>query len=633
MAILVPETISSKSAGEKRLFKILSRLPDDCIVYYEPYLDNRRPDFIVIMPDVGILVIEVKGWYSTSIEGANSAEIIINNNGKELREQHPLAQGVRYQWKLADLCKKGQFHHFLLQKEGKYKNKFLFPFSACVVLSNIDEKHLIRHPIGNLTEVFAEKNTITKDLLLSLEKSEGVDIKSFLKQYFDPWFSFTPLNLCQIKVIRRIIHPEFSIIDPKEITSLSQYANELQILDYHQEQRAALIGDGLQILFGVVGSGKTVLLIAHAKRIHESNPESKILVLCYNVAFGKFLKSCFFRYPRIHCVTFHKWAFEHNVIKKKVPTDEGFRYENDDELGRRFKKLLEEYPISEYDAVCIDEGQDFEPVWFQCADLVMKDRKKGDMLIVTDGKQGIYSRKKVSWSKIFPNREIRGHVHSKRFSLDLNYRNTYEIVKLAYNLVDNTYISTDNPLGAIPIDPQKTVRTGPKPILVETNSLSDELECLNSLITQIISQKSVDVNKIGIFYPRLSEKEKTKVKKYVVNSSFPIKWVTETQQTKNEILNKGAKLMTLHSSKGLQYQYVFMVFLEKLEDGIVDEKLNKTLCYIGMTRAETFLTLIYSGYSSIVHSLKDSSDIDIVNKETATERLCLNDSKKIQMDC
>jgi hypothetical protein len=103
------------------------------------------------------------------------------------------------------------------------------------------------------------------------------------------------------------------------------------------------------------------------------------------------------------------------VIKKKVPTDEGFRKENDAELGHRFKKLLEEYPIPEYDAVCIDEGQDFEPVWFQCADLVMKDRENGDMLIVTDGKQDIYSRKKVSWSKIFPNREIRGHVHSKRF--------------------------------------------------------------------------------------------------------------------------------------------------------------------------------------------------------------------------
>jgi hypothetical protein len=148
---------------------------------------------------------------------------------------------------------------------------------------------------------------------------------------------------------------------------------------------------------------------------------------------------------------------------------------------------------------------------------------------------------------------------AKDFSLDLNYRNTYEIVKLAHNLVDNTYISTDNPLGAIPIDPQKTVRTGPKPILIETNSLSDELECLHLLITHIINQKTIDVNKIGIFILDYRIK-KNKGKNYILNSSFPIKWVTETQQTKNEILDKGAKLMTLHSSKGLQYQYVFMVF-------------------------------------------------------------------------
>jgi hypothetical protein len=70
-----------------------------------------------------------------------------------------------------------------------------------------------------------------------------------------------------------------------------------------------------------------------------------------------------------------------------------------------------------------------------------------------------------------------------------------------------------------------------------------------------------------------------------------------------------------------------------LEDGIVDEKLNKTLCYIGMTRAETFLTLINTGKSTIIQSLKGSNDIDVVSKEIAYERLCLNDDKLDIMDC
>ena len=63
MADLIPDRIpQSASQGEKRLFSILQRLPDDYLGYYEPFINNRFPDFVLICPDLGLMVIEVKGW-------------------------------------------------------------------------------------------------------------------------------------------------------------------------------------------------------------------------------------------------------------------------------------------------------------------------------------------------------------------------------------------------------------------------------------------------------------------------------------------------------------------------------------------------------------------------------------------
>ena len=61
MAYTIPETIrSSATAGERLLFRTLKTyLPDDYIVYYEPEIRGRRPDFVIIGPDLGLVVLEV----------------------------------------------------------------------------------------------------------------------------------------------------------------------------------------------------------------------------------------------------------------------------------------------------------------------------------------------------------------------------------------------------------------------------------------------------------------------------------------------------------------------------------------------------------------------------------------------
>ena len=73
MAEMIPDRLpSSASAGERKVFALLQQLPDDLIVYYEPMVADRYPDFIVIIPSVGLLIVEVKGWYPANILKANN---------------------------------------------------------------------------------------------------------------------------------------------------------------------------------------------------------------------------------------------------------------------------------------------------------------------------------------------------------------------------------------------------------------------------------------------------------------------------------------------------------------------------------------------------------------------------------
>ena len=78
---------------------------------------------------------------------------------------------------------------------------------------------------------------------------------------------FPKLTPAQIDIFRSVIHPEV-VIRASE--------TDLAVLDLRQERNARALGDGHRIVYGVAGSGKTVLLIARAKLLAE-DPEKRIL--------------------------------------------------------------------------------------------------------------------------------------------------------------------------------------------------------------------------------------------------------------------------------------------------------------------------------------------------------------------
>lgn len=109
MAVTVPETIrTTATAGERLLFRTLKTyLPDDYIVYYEPEIRGKRPDFVIIGPDLGMIVLEVKDYTKSTLLQINHDEWhIISKNGEQAVVKSPLKQAKDYMYHISDVLKK-----------------------------------------------------------------------------------------------------------------------------------------------------------------------------------------------------------------------------------------------------------------------------------------------------------------------------------------------------------------------------------------------------------------------------------------------------------------------------------------------------------------------------------------------
>ena len=252
MAEMIPDRLpSSASAGERKVFALLQQLPEEVIVYYEPVVASRYPDFIVIIPSVGLLVIEAKGWYPNHILEANNFEVAISSRGQLEICKHPVRQARDYQFQLMDTARRHPETAALLHGEGR----FTFPFGHLVVLNNCTRQQLDER---GLSEVFPPRRVLARDELEALSPDKTINR---LKSCFDPWWPFGQLSERQISILRSVIHPQIVISPLAEATKAEQ---PLTALDLRQERNAHALGDGHRIVYGVAGSGKTVILIARA---------------------------------------------------------------------------------------------------------------------------------------------------------------------------------------------------------------------------------------------------------------------------------------------------------------------------------------------------------------------------------
>ena len=631
MANMIPSSLpQNATVGEKKVFALLEKLPEDYLVYYEPRINRRMPDFVVIAPDLGIMIIEVKGWYLGNLLEMNPQEITHKQYGHPKTDKHPLTQARNYMWRLEGECQQSLDIGQLLQKGGKYSNKFIFPFGHIAVLTQIAlDKAKGKFP--DFDRVFPPEIVITADDLDQWEKWNGTQLSQALSRRFDPTWPFPRLDKTQVDILRMIIHPEIRINPPvhkiieESSSSHPITAYDLKILDADQERYARSIGEGHRIIFGVAGSGKTAILISRARFLAGQDPKRNILLLCYNFALSAYLKFTLKEHSNIRVTHFDAWAIINGVTRNKLTS------ENSEQMGKRFlgKLRSRQGDYRFFDSILVDEAQDFEPVWFECAREALKDPDNGDLIIVGDGAQGLYKTKKINWSAI--GIKAAGRTISSRFRLNRNYRNSTEIVRLAAQFALAEEINEDEGVQAIKVDPANSVRTtGFMPVLYDSfQSRADETAEIVKIVRNLLRgewdgqkiNKPLRPENIALLYRKCSDtfvppdgsaKPDIGHMKDLIQSLTevcPVKWISNKHDytLRGQVCSDGLKIQTIHSAKGLQYRAVIVIWADQMPflkyDGLSEEDENR-LFYVALTRPEDFLTITYTGKSPLTETLE-----------------------------
>jgi superfamily I DNA/RNA helicase len=388
-------------------------------------------------------------------------------------------------------------------------------------------------------------------------------------------------------------------------------------MDIQQEQLARSLGDGHRVIHGVAGSGKTLILVYRCLRLVEETTKP-ILVLCFNVTLAARLRQMLHAKgigsDRVHVRHFHGWCGEllrrHHLPKPSPNEFQGTAYV--DEVVQRVIRGVDAgiMTAGSYGAVLIDEGHDFKAAWLKLA-VQMVDPVTNALLLLYDDAQTLYGETK---RQRFSFKQLGIQAQGRTTVLKLNYRNTEEILALAYAFAKEVMAPTGDGEEDMPllVQPQSAGRHGAKPELIKLPSFRHETEYLAARLQQL-HERGMPWNEMAIVYRAKWMAEQ--VYDRCQHAHIPVAWISKDKDSQfYDAAAPSVKLVTMHSSKGLEFPVVFIPGIGYLPNQHSTPEAEARLLYVAMTRAVDQLVMTSDRDSEFVQRLKGVLD----NQHTAT---------------
>ncbi|MDR3454954.1 MAG: 3'-5' exonuclease [Rhodoferax sp.] len=594
MATLIPSMgtcVSRMTGGERRLAERLEqKLDDDYLLWYDVPIGPRHlhPDFVVMHPRRGLLILEVKDWSPKTIQQADkqSWQVFIDGTLKTL--PNPAEQARQYAHAVVDALKRDPQ---LVEPGGEHQGKLAFPWSYGVVFPNMTRKQFTD---GQLDQVIEPHQVICSDEML--EKLDAEDLQSRLWDMF-PYMMRGVMSLPQLDRVRWILFPEVRVQTQGALFNDSDLDAELpsimRVMDLQQEQLARSLGDGHRVIHGVAGSGKTMILGYRAEYLAKANtPASKpILILCYNEPLAVKLESVMQAKglgDKVHARHFHKWCRDQLVAYGQTLPGQIGRDQYVAELVQRVIHGVDrkQIPSGQYQAILIDEGHDFAPEWLRLV-TQMVDPTTNSLLLLYDDAQSIYER---SRSKQFSFKSVGVQAQGRTTILKINYRNTKQILQTASLIAADLLTADDKDDDGIPLlKPISCGRDGEVPLIVRLPNLRAEAAKVADLLNTAHQEGHAwgDMAVICRHYNEMDEcaqaLSRWKLPHRVRKGSGSFNPNDDT-----------IKVLTMHASKGLEFPVVALMGVGKMPAEGEDEHEEARLFYVGATRATKRLVITIS---------------------------------------
>lgn len=380
----------SPTEEEKNLLRHFSNFDNSLEVYYHPYLNEDKPDIILMRKGYGAIIVEISILTTTDFKLNENGELI-KDSSTESYKKTPLDRAYKYKENLFDL-------HIERLLELKIQDVRYFNIVNCLIyFPNISIQDLMSDIQPRLKSIRKYERLLQYEIALMGKESlaNGELVKALIKLRLfgsvpSPYFTDEIYNN-----FRRLLSPSINSInsgiplqyDKKQIEIITRPAQQMKVK-------------------GVFGSGKTSTLVARAvsiyNRLAQSKRNPKILILTYNLTLKQFILDKLRQIPEEFVLqdfvvtSYHQFInAELNNLHLNIATKGrkpetpmsaylDTEYYSNESLFERHKD-----EIRRYDAVLIDEVQDYKKSWMNIVrNYFLADN--GDYALFGDVKQNIY---------------------------------------------------------------------------------------------------------------------------------------------------------------------------------------------------------------------------------------------------
>lgn len=433
--------------------------PADGVLYVEPSVREERdlpPDALLLHPDVGVLVIEVKAWSVTSIERVVAGNFLTRIAGL-IVEKNPFEQVRRSMFNIKNAVERlpsmrGQHPLFIyavafpnICDQEWRASGFDEAVGADEVFlaTDLESPTRLRARIGELvTRELADRRiraTITQEQVVAVRAALG-----------------------DSAVLRDLRTPRAALLKETLGAHLDELALSERSLSREQMDLSRLeVGGHPRLIRGVAGSGKSIVLASMVARyvnrrlngdldLFRDAPKTvRVGVVCFNRALVPFIlkkvQESYWEQTRAELpsgiveVTHLNglmWSLKEQgvqYVSVGIPASErAQRYS--EQLTRLKEKDPERFSQLEYDVLFVDEGQDLVPEEYRLLLQLTHSsppRDERPLVIFYDDAQNVYGNPRPVWSEIGIDvqRGDRTRVMKECF------RNTRPIVELAFNIL------------------------------------------------------------------------------------------------------------------------------------------------------------------------------------------------------